>query len=921
MEPGLISSLLDHPVSDGVLLLDRGGRCIAANPAARRRGLDRLVERHAASLAGLYARLLDGVDELPCELPDTGMPLRGLLRAVQVDDSGPLAFSLSVRLSEDLDDWLEAAESGGHALWVWELRHDQMRGSAAWIQWVGRAGHDAPLPFDAVEQRIHPDDRGPRRTALGAYLEGALAQYLCEYRCLREDGDWRWVRDSGQVTARDAQGRPSKVAGTLTCIDHQKRLEHTLREQRGLVEDTQRLAGMGSWQWAIDDDRVSCAPQLRALLDIEEGAGLRNWLRRCRRAEFPVLRRAWRELRDRTEPAHFELTLSGKGAANVLQIWASPQCDGNGRPLTVLAQVQDVTRQRQSDAEARRRGALLRRVAELGRIGGCEIDAETRTLHWTGECAGLHGREGQSLPLDDLLRHYTTESREALQAAMSRVASGAPAASIELCFYRPDGAQVWTQAVVDFVREPGLPPRYLVLFRDISGERAASERIEQLAHYDALTGLPNRTRLRQDVDSALSQGGSLCQALLLLDISGFGGINEAHGHAAGDLVLKAVAARLHMLVDAGDVFGRIGADEFVVLLQQGASRQEVTLAAQRIVNGLSDPVPAAGELLRFGISAGIAVRPPGVGFDELLRAAGVALHGARREGRNHIEFYSPTAWLQARRRLEIEHALRGALEQEEFSLAYQPLIDLADGGVCGMEALLRWHHPELGPCAPGEFIEIAEATGDIVAIGEWVLREACRQAAAWDASGLRFGRMSVNVSAVQLRDPGFTQRVLLACADTGWSTARLELEITESALLLDTDALWECFGALQSAGVALAVDDFGTGFSSLSYLSRFPVGRLKIDRSFIAGLAASDGTGRAVEVTRAIIQLGKALRMQVLAEGVESNEDERLLREYGCDEVQGYLHSRPLAPREMVRWLQARALSADHVEPVHASMG
>jgi len=915
MDSGLISSLLDHPVSDGVLLLDRGGRCIAANPAARRRGLDRLVERHAHALAGLYARLLDGVGELPCELPDSGAPLRGLLRPVRIDDSGPLAFSLSIRLSEDLDDWLEAAESGGHALWVWDLRHDQMRGSAAWIEWIGVAGRDAPLAYSVVQQRIHPDDRASTRAALHAYLEGHSPQYLCEYRCAVENGSWRWVRDSGRVTARDALGRASKVAGTLTCIDHQKRLEQTLRDARGLVEHTQRLAGMGSWQWSIARDQVSCAPDLRELLGILEGASLWTWLRRCRRADFPTLRRAWRELRERIEAAHFELAVQGPSGQLTLQVWASPQCAADGRPQALLAQIQDVTRQRQADAEARRRGALMRRVAELGRIGGCEIDADTRTLHWTGECAGLHGREGQSLPLEDLLRHYTNESREALQAAMSRVAGGASAESIELCFYRPDGEQVWTEAVVDYSRDPGLPARYLVLFRDISGERAANERIERLAHYDALTGLPNRTRLRQDVDAALSDGGSLYQALLLLDIAGFGGINEAHGHAAGDLVLKAVAARLHMLVDAGDLFGRIGADEFVVLLQQGAGRQDVATTAQRIVAGLSDPVSAAGEVLRFGVSAGIAVRPPGVGFDELLRAAGVALHGARQRGRNHIEFYSPDAWLRARRRLEIEHALRGALENEEFSLAYQPLIALDGHGVRGIEALLRWHHPDLGSCAPDEFIEIAEATGDIVAIGEWALREACRQAAAWHASGLRFGRMSVNVSAVQLRSPGFTRRVLDACADAGWPAAGLELEITESALLLDTDALWECFGALQHAGVALAVDDFGTGFSSLSYLSRFPVGRLKIDRSFTAGLARSDSTGRAIAVTRAIIQLGKALHMQVLAEGVESGEDERLLREYGCDEVQGYLYSRPLPPREMVRWLQARALIPDTREP------
>lgn len=914
MDSGLISSLLGHPVSDGVLLLDRGGRCLIANPAARRRGLDRLVERHAASLAGLYARLLDGAREMPCELPDTGAPLRGLLRPVQIDASGPVAFSLSVQLSEDLDDWLEASESGGHALWVWDLRHDQMRGSAAWREWVGRQGTATPLPFEVIEQRIHPDDRTGVRAALGDYLEGRSPHYLCEYRCEDGDGRWRWVRDSGRITARDAQGRPSKIAGTLTGIDGHKQLEQHLLEQRSLVETTQRLADMASWRWDRRSGRITCAPDLRARLGLEDGLGLRAWLRRCRPESRPVLRRAWRALRDRVEPAHFELAVDGPDGHLHLQVWASPEDSGAGESHGLLAQIQDVTRQRRADAEARRRGALLRRVAELGRIGGCEIDADTRTLHWTGECAGLHGREGESLPLEDLLRHYTTESREALQAAMSRVAGGGQSEILELCFYRPDGEQVWTQAVVEFARDAGLPPRYLVLFRDISGERAASERIERLAHFDGLTGLPNRARLRQDVEAALSAGKAPCQALLLVDISGFGGINEAHGHAAGDSVLKTVAARLHMLVDAGDLFGRVGADEFVVLLQQGNHRQDVAATAQRLVNGLSDPVPAGGEILRFGISAGIAIRPPGVGFDELLRAAGVALQGARQGGRNHIEFYSPDAWRRARRRLDVEHALRGALEHEEFSLAYQPLVDLSRQTVSGVEALLRWHHPELGTCDPDEFIGIAEATGDIVAIGDWVLREACRQAAAWTAAGLEFGRMSVNVSAVQLRDPTFAQRVLSACSDVGWPPARLELELTESALLLDTDALWACFAVLQDAGVALAMDDFGTGFSSLSYLSRFPVGRLKIDRSFISELGASD-SGRAIAVTRAIIQLGQALRMQVLAEGVESGADEQLLREYGCDEVQGFLYSRPLPPREMVRWLQARSVNVAQTLP------
>ncbi len=901
MESGVISSLLSHPVADGLLVLDREGRCLLANPAARSRGLDRIVERHAHALAGHRHRLQAGTPQaLDCELPAGDGCLSACLRVIAADEGGaPVAFSLSVRLPSDDAEWLQAADAGGHALWVWDVRRDRLRRSEAWEERLGAtSGTDT---FEDALQSIHPDDRQRAREAMDACLAGRLPVYQCEYRRLHDDGSWRWLRDSGRVIHTASDGAPICIAGTLTGIDSQKQLEQRLREQRGMLEDAQRLAGMASWTWDVISDVVWAAPELRDTLAIDNGVRVRAWVRHCR-ANATALREAWRAMRRGEDRVGFDLEAPGRAGVVHLRVWASQHCDDRGRPTRVLAQIQDVTRQIRAEHEWRRGSDLLRRVAELGRIGGCEIDPATRVLYWTGECARLHGHEDGTLALDELLRHYTPESRDALQAAMVRGADGAPAEALELCFYRPDGQQVWTHAVIDFERQASGIGRHLVLFRDITGERAANERIRRLSHYDPLTGLPNRLCLREEVEQAFAEGPSAGQALLLLDLDGFGGINEAHGPAAGDAILRAVAARLHILVEAGDLFGRLGGDEFAILIRRQEGRGAVEAYARRIVADLSGPVPVGEELLHLGVAAGIAIRPENVGFDDLLRGATAALHIAKQGGRNRIEFHSIEAWHRARRRLHLEQALRGALEREEMSLVYQPQIDLARQRISGVEALVRWEHPRLGGCLPEEFVPIAEMSGDIAAIGDWVLREACRQASAWAAAGIAFGRMSVNVSAVQLRDAGFAASVLSACTEAEWPPSRLEIELTESALLRDTESLRECFQVLTAAGVALAIDDFGTGFSSLSYLSRFPVGRLKIDRSFISGIGEGE---RATEVARAIIQLGKALRMQVLAEGVESADDERLLIDGGCDEAQGYLYSRPLAARDMARWLMA----------------
>ncbi|MDH5822736.1 EAL domain-containing protein [Luteimonas sp. RD2P54] len=921
MDSGAITSLLRHPLPSAMLVLDADGAVVLANPAAQALGLDRSAAHYAQLLADLRQRLREGATAIPCSLPGPSGRLDGWMRAVAGEGGGAVAYTVSVPEPDGASRWQAALDSAGHGLWDWDVAGNRTFRSRSWRAMLGYeagSGDDAlDEGLDAALSLVHPEDIARVRERLADHLEGRTPTYVCEHRLRHRDGSWRWVRDSGRVIASDANGRPLRMVGTHTEIGTQKQLEQRLRDQQWLLEETQRIAGTSSWAWDPDSDVVWCSPELRALAGLPEDAtGSRAWVRRIGRHSAGELRKAWRRIRQDGRLAHFEIELATPAEPDGLHllIWAQPQLDPDGNLQRVLAQVQDVTGQRRVDALIRSRTELLARVSALGGIGGAEIDPATRRMQWTEECARLHGMAPGPVVLDEVLALYTTASREAFEAALVRAADGGAPERVEGCFYRGSGERVWVQVVIELDRDEGGPARHIVLFRDITRERETSARIEMLSHYDPLTGLPNRGLLRRQAEEALAaDAGESRLAMLLVDIDGFRGINESFGHGAGDAVLKASAARMHQCLGGADLFGRLGADEFAVLLSGARDRAAVGDAASRLIAALGEPLHVGTETLKIGASVGIAVREsPGDGFDDLLRAAGVALCAARQHGRGNHAFYTQEALQQARRRLKIEHALRGALDRDEFSVVYQPLVHVDSATAPGIEALLRWHRPAGGHCGPAEFIPIAEECGEIVRLGDWVISEACRQAAAWEEAGLRFGRMSVNVSAVQLRDRGFAERVIARCEQAGWPPHRLELELTESALVRDTEILHECFATLQRHGVSLAVDDFGTGFSNLHYLNRFPVSRLKIDRSLILDIQRSTASG---DLTRAIIQLGQAMRMQVVVEGVETAIEERLLRQHGCDEIQGYLYTRPLPPREMAQWLRG-GMAQGGAEPI-----
>ncbi|HEX7127277.1 MAG TPA: EAL domain-containing protein [Thermodesulfobacteriota bacterium] len=433
------------------------------------------------------------------------------------------------------------------------------------------------------------------------------------------------------------------------------------------------------------------------------------------------------------------------------------------------------------------------------------------------------------------------------------------------------------------------------LMREITERKQAQ--LYYLAHHDGLTGLPNRQLFIERLGQAIAraEGTEHIVALLFVDLDRFKMVNDTLGHPAGDALLRSVADRVRGVVRKEDTVARVGGDEFNVVLTGLEQPAHAAAVAQRIVDELSRVHVIDGHELYVTCSIGISIYPTdGADVDTLIKTADAALYHAK-DQRNNCVFFTAAMAAGPRVRPGFDVALRKALERDEFLLHYQPRVDLRTGKVNGMEALIRWKHPEMGLVPPMEFIPLAEETGLIVAIGEWVLRTACAQARAWQAAGLPALRVAVNLSARQVHRKNFVGMVAQVLEETGLDPSCLELELTESMIMQNTDSVRFSLLALSEVGVKLSVDDFGTGYSSLSYLKRFPIHTLKIDKSFVRDVTV-DGDDAAI--VTAIIAMAHRLRLRVVAEGVENDGQLEFLRRYNCDEMQGYLFSRPVAAPE-----------------------
>jgi diguanylate cyclase (GGDEF)-like protein/PAS domain S-box-containing protein len=546
---------------------------------------------------------------------------------------------------------------------------------------------------------------------------------------------------------------------------------------------------------------------------------------------------------------------------------------------------------------------------ELAAIGMAHVEDGGRFRYVNPQLCAMLGYTEQELlamTVKDVSHpgdtHITDELRDQLRSGAIQ------SFKMEKRYLRKDGAPIWVGLTIACKRDRAGKCLYdISVIEDISSRKGAEERIQYLATHDGLTGLPNRVMFTQllglSIETSRRYGRKL--AVLFIDLDRFKVINDTLGHEAGDVLLREIGARLRECLRASDVVARLGGDEFVVLLHEVSDPAQAAAVARNILAVVMKPVVILGQECRVTASIGVCLHPDdGQDDQSIMKNADMAMYLAKEEGKNNYQFFTSGMKPQSIERLALETNLRRALELDELSLHYQAKVNFKSGAITGVEALLRWHNPELGSVSPARFIPLAEETGLIVPIGRWVLKTACAQSVAWQEQGLPPIRMSVNLSMRQLGDEGLVREIEAVLAETGLDPEFLELEVTESTIMHNAERAVRVLTAIKELGVRLAIDDFGTGYSSLAHLKRFPIDTLKVDRSFIREVP-NDAEDKAI--AEAIIAMGKTLSLTVVAEGVETPEQQAFLSDKLCDEMQGFYFSTPVAAQDFAELLRGHS--------------
>jgi len=801
-------------------------------------------------------------------------------------------IELESRLTRSRDFHLKLFQQFPHMVWRSGPDGKCDYFNKTWLLFTGRKLEQEL--GDGWPEGVHPDDLDHcRKVYLNAF--GRHEPFEIKYRLRRHDGEYRWLMGNG-APYEDLNGDFAGYIGASYDITERKLAEEKARKLSLAMEKTGNSVMITDHNGIIEyvNPEFSKATGYAS----EEAVGQKPGILKSGLTAPEYYRDMWAAMAS-GENWRGEL-LNRKKSGELF--WESEVISAlktaAGDITHFIAVKEDVTERKRQEENLRLWGraiessinAILITNAEVA--GNPLIYANPAFERITGysleealgrNCSFLQNEDTDQPAIEELRRaiHEQREGRVLLRN------------------YRKDGSLFWNELLIAPVHgESGKVTHFVGIQNDVTERKTHEIQLERQANYDTLTGLANRNLVQDRLNQALaySHRHDCGLAVLFIDLDHFKNINDSLGHDAGDLLLTEVASRLSGNVREGDTVARQGGDEFVLILSEIREDTDVPVVAQKILKAMSAPFDIGGRELHITCSIGIASYPKdGEDRQTLLKNADAAMYSAKKLGRNNTQYYSAEMNVKAMERLVLENGLHHALERAEFLLHYQPQVDLRSGEIAGMEALVRWQHPKLGLVSPAMFIPVAEDSGLIVELGEWVLRTACAQNKAWQLAGLKPISVAVNLSARQFRQPDLVEKVAAILDETGLDPACLELELTESLVMQDVEKTIATLGKLKAMGIKLSIDDFGTGYSSLSYLKRFPIDTLKIDQSFVRDITTDPDDAA---IAKSIISMAHDMQLRVIAEGVETEAQKLFLQQRHCDEMQGYLFSRPVPAAE-----------------------
>jgi diguanylate cyclase (GGDEF)-like protein/PAS domain S-box-containing protein len=752
-----------------------------------------------------------------------------------------------------------------------------------------------PQPIEEIEVLLR----------LHGHWEGEVTHQARDGALLNVDTHWALQRNSDGSTFR--------ILAINQDITDRKRAQSRLLLLTERLSLANAVAKVGVWEWDLAGNMLTWDPIMFEIYGLPPVVPMPydKWAATVYPGDLPAIEALLTKTIEAKGQGSLEFRIVlPNGTVRNISAAERVVLDERGNPCRVIGVNIDVTDRKHAEEalfdEKERAQVTLNSIGDA--VICTDVSGKITFLNLVAEkMTGWSFQNAAGRPMAEVFQIFDATSRETAPNPMDlAIAENRTMSLPSNCILKQQGG---TEIPIEDSVSPihdrsGQVTGAVIVFRDMTAARAAALQMTHSAQHDFLTGLPNRMLLNDRVTQAITMAPRHLKkvAVLFLDLDGFKHINDSLGHPVGDKLLQSIAKRLLDCVRAADTVSRQGGDEFVMLLSEIEQSEDAAISARRILLAVAEAHAIDQHDLHVTTSIGVSVYPDdGLDAETLIKNADTAMYQAKEHGRQSYQFFKPAMNVRAVERQSIEESLRRALERQEFALHYQPKINLNTGEISGAEALLRWTHPTRGPISPAEFIPVAEDCGLILPIGQWVLREACKQAQAWLDAGLPLGTIAVNISSMEFRDQDFLESVFTTLNDTGLHPKSLELEITETVLMKRAETAATILKSLRAKGVQIAVDDFGTGYSSLSYLRKFPIDALKIDQSFVRQLTTvPDETA----IVSAVISLGRSLKLRVVAEGVETQAQLEFLQANLCDEAQGYYFSRPLVPAQFASLLE-----------------